>query len=49
MERIMQAHSQMTTDEIATLKAWEKENLGKGTLGTTDWPGWAAIIARISH
>ena len=31
----------LTPEERADLEAWERENLGRGNLGTSDWPGWA--------
>jgi hypothetical protein len=30
--------------EKAALEKWESENLGKGNMGTADWPGWIKYI-----
>jgi hypothetical protein len=49
-ERIIKAAMAMNDHEKAALTTWEQENLaGDGTLATSDWPGWDAIINRISH
>jgi hypothetical protein len=49
MERIISASHAMTDAEKSALKAWEAENLGKDGKATSDWPGWPAVIERISH
>lgn len=48
-ERFVDAHKRMTAEEIAALEEWEKENLGDGKLATSDWPGWAGVLARLQH
>ncbi len=49
VERMLSMFPEMTTNEKAELAAWEKDNLGSGGKGTTDWPGWANIASRLSH
>lgn len=49
-ERLIKAATVMTPVEKQELERWEKENVtGNGSLGTSDWPGWADVISRISH
>lgn len=49
VERIMAMHPRMTAGEKQALVEWEKVNLGSGGKGTTDWPGWTDVNARLSH
>ncbi|MBM5458729.1 hypothetical protein H8F21_14270 [Pseudomonas sp. P66] len=49
-ERIIKAATAMTDAEKVALAEWEVEHVtGSGDHGTSDWPGWEAIINRISH
>lgn len=49
-ERIIKAAVVMTDREKAELAEWEKTHLtGDAPAATSDWPGWVAIINRISH
>lgn len=49
-ERLAEAIAVMTDSEQAELMEWEKTNVtGDGKYGTSDWPGWTAIVKRISH
>lgn len=49
-ERIVRAMERMTVDELAQLRAWEKQNVtGDGRRGTSDWPGWQAVFERLQH
>ncbi|PPS60243.1 hypothetical protein [Pseudomonas sp. BRM28] len=49
-ERIIKATMVMTEAEKTALAEWEKKHVtGTGEFGTSDWPGWEAVIARISH
>jgi len=48
-ERLVTLHPDMTEDERVALHNWERENLGDGNKATSDWPGWAEVIARLSH
>lgn len=49
-DRMLQAHALMTPAEKAALATWESRFvIGDGALGTTDWPGWPALIARLSN
>jgi len=49
-ERLAVLNENLTADERAELIAWEKANVkGDGVTATTDWPGWQAVIARVSH
>ena len=49
-ERLGEAIAVMTDSEKADLMEWEKTNVtGDGKSGTSDWPGLAAIVKRISH
>ncbi len=34
----------LTSEEKAKLLEWEKENLGREEIGTSDWPGWEKHI-----
>lgn len=49
VERMLSMIPQMTSEEKMALDAWEKDNLGEGGKGTTDWPGWSDVAARLSH
>jgi hypothetical protein len=49
VERMLSAHPKMTEDEQKALAEWERANLGAGGKGTSDWPGWSAVCARLSH
>lgn len=48
-ERMITASKGMTYEERMALHAWERDNLGKGDLGTSDWPGWTAVYSRLSQ
>lgn len=49
-ERLLKAHEAMTEAEKAELHAWETQYVtGDGEFARTDWPGWPAVIARISN
>lgn len=49
-ERIIKAATVMSEQEKIALAKWEKTHVtGSGDFGTSDWPGWEAIISRISH
>lgn len=49
-ERIISAAIVMSDSEKNELKAWEQVHLtGDNGFATSDWPGWDAIINRISH
>ncbi|MDU4254516.1 hypothetical protein [Pseudomonas sp.] len=49
-ERMVKAATVMTDQEKAALAEWEKTHVtGNGDFGTSDWPGWEAVISRISH
>ena len=49
-ERLLKAHDAMTTAEKDALMKWEAEFVtGNGKYGTSDWPGWVTIIARVSN
>ena len=49
-ERIIKAATVMSDREKADLAEWEKAHLtSDGSVATSDWPGWDAIINRISH
>ena len=49
VERILTMHPRMSESERQALSEWERINLGSGEKGTTDWPGWADVCARLSH
>lgn len=49
MERLHHASQLMDAEEKQALAEWEKINLGDGKTGTSDWPGWAPIVKRLSH
>lgn len=49
VERILAMHPKMTEGEKQALAEWEEVSLGSGEVGTTDWPGWADVFARLSH
>lgn len=49
-DRMLQAHALMTPAEKAAFATWESRFvIGDGAFGTTDWPGWSAVIARLSN
>lgn len=48
-ERIVRLAPKMTQEERMALAEWEAEHLDGHSVGTTDWPGWAAVVARLSH
>jgi len=49
-ERIIKAATIMSEREKADLAEWEKTKaLDDASMATSDWPGWEAIINRISH
>lgn len=49
-ERIITAVAVMSESEKNELKAWEKNHVtGDDQRATSDWPGWDAVINRISH
>lgn len=50
LERIAAAEPHMTASEKELLATWERHNVtGDGRYGTSDWPGWAAVLARTGH
>lgn len=49
IERILAMAPKMTETEQKALHEWEGVNLGPGGLGTSDWPGWADVSARLQH
>lgn len=49
VERMLSVYPKMTEDEQKALAEWEQSNLGAGGKGTSDWPGWSAVCARLSH
>lgn len=48
-ERMIEMTQQLTPEEREALAVWERANLGDGITGTSDWPGWDAVFARLSH
>lgn len=49
-ERIIKAATVMSEQEKKALAEWEKAHVtGTGDFATSDWPGWEAVINRISH
>lgn len=49
-ERIISAAVVMSDSEKNELKVWEQVHLpGDNGFATSDWPGWDAVIKRISH
>jgi len=49
-ERIIKAATALTEQEKADVTEWERNNVtGDGKFATSDWPGWDAVIKRISH
>lgn len=49
-ERIITAAAAMSDIEKNELAAWERAHVtDNGQSSTSDWPGWDAIINRISH
>lgn len=49
VERILAMQAKMTDVEKRALAEWERDHLGQGDKGTTDWPGWRDVYARLSH
>jgi hypothetical protein len=49
VERILTMHPCMTDEEQQALRAWEQANLPSQTVGSSDWPGWPAVVARLGH
>lgn len=49
VERMLAVHPKMTEEELRALAEWERESLGPGGKRTSDWPGWSAVCARLSH
>ncbi len=49
IEHILSMHTKMTADEKNALIEWERTNCGSGGKGTTEWPGWKVVSARLSH
>ncbi len=50
MERMLKTYESMTDTEKHDLHAWEaKWVTGSGEFGSSDWPGWAAVHARLAH
>jgi hypothetical protein len=49
-ERIVTLYPQMTSEEKYALHDWEKTYVtGAGEFATSDWPGWKAVVDRLSH
>lgn len=47
---LIKAATALTEQEKADLTEWERNNVtGDGKFATSDWPGWDAVIKRISH
>lgn len=40
--RMVAAAAKLTPEQRADLEEWEQKNLGEH--GTSDWPGWEALI-----
>jgi len=49
VERIMAMHPKMTDEERDALAQWEHDHLDGASVGTTEWPGWRAVVERLSH
>lgn len=49
IEHIVSMHTKMTEEEKLALTEWESINCGLAGKGTTDWPGWKKVSARLSH
>lgn len=49
VERIVAAYPKMSEAEKNSLAKWERAHLERGEKGTTDWPGWTEVLARLSH
>lgn len=50
MERIVEATGALTPEERSSLETWERDNVtGFSGLGTSDWPGWDAVLRRMMH
>ncbi|MFZ5531441.1 MAG: hypothetical protein ACOY4U_10390 [Pseudomonadota bacterium] len=48
-ERMVEMAQHLTPEERSALAEWERANLGDGVTSTSDWPGWEAVFARLSH
>jgi hypothetical protein len=49
-ERIIKAATALSEQERTDLAAWERSDVtGDGQFATSDWPGWDAVIKRVSH
>jgi hypothetical protein len=49
-ERIISLHEKMSNEEKEELAKWDREEVtGDGEKATSDWPGWKAVIDRLSH
>ena len=44
---IQRVYPHMTPAERAELEAWERDNLDGHSVGSSDWPGWRRVIARV--
>lgn len=50
MERLVTMYAQMSESEKVELAAWEQAHVtGDGAFGTSDWPGWKAVVDRFAH
>jgi hypothetical protein len=51
LERIACAAHQLTDDERRELTAWAEEDIeeSRSTFDATRWPGWYAVVRRLSH
>lgn len=50
VERIVTLCPLMTDEERSALHAWEKTNVtGDAHAASSDWPGWKAVVDRLSH
>lgn len=50
LERLVDASEHLTAQERAELVEWERKHVtGDAKFGTSDWPGWPAVIARLQH
>ena len=50
LKRLVDASEHLTAQERAELVEWERKRVtGDAKFGTSDWPGWPAVIARLQH
>ncbi|CAN7773444.1 hypothetical protein LJR290_007653 [Variovorax sp. LjRoot290] len=50
LERIVRMAPNMTDEERAALAEWAEEALESATpIDTASWPGWRAVVNRLSH